>query len=228
MRLDVIECGDAKRLTEAIPDASVHAVICDPVYWQREDYAWLGALAARVLVPGGAVLAQVGEPFLYDAWTAFRTGAERAAPGALVHLTPIIEVYHFATSGYRTGATNFSSGYAPWIFATRGPKRCSIMNRTYGKRDKTHHAWGDGAHFARTYLRALTQPGEIVLDPFAGGGTVPAAAISVGRHFYACEIDPARAAAANTRLLTAPRPLVIEGLEQDELPLAGEGAWRRE
>lgn len=206
MRPNVIETGDARVLTEAIPDASISLILCDPVYWNTDDYRWLGALAARVLSDGGALLAQVGEPFWYDAETAFRTGAA----GALVHLTPIIEVFHFCTSGYRTGATNFSSGYTPWLFATKGPRRCSVMNRFFGKRDKLHHRWGDGIHFAAKYVSVLTAPGDVVLDPFAGGGTVPAACIMTGRTFYACEIDPATANAANERLAHAPRPLLTE------------------
>ena len=217
MRLDVIECGDAKILTEAIPDASVNAIITDPVYWNMGDYEWLGRLATRVLVPGGVVLAQVGEPFYYDAETAFRQGARRAG-AQLVHLTPIVEVYHFSTSGYKTGPTNFSSGYTPWIFATLGPRRASVMNRIYGKRDKEHHRWGDGLHFAKVYIRVLTAPGDVILDCFAGGGTVPAACVMKGRHFLACEIDPATAAQANARLREIPPPLL--GEEPAQMALA--------
>lgn len=213
MRLNTVEVGDARTLTEEVPASSVSAILCDPVYWNVEDYKWLGALAARVLVDGGAVLAQVGEPFWFDAETAFRAGSA----GQLVHLTPIIEVYHFSTSGYRTGATNFSSGYTPWIFATKGPKRCSVMNRVYGKRDKLWHAWGDGLHFAATYIRILTAPGDTVLDPFTGGGTVPAAAIMAGRNFLACEIDPATAASARDRLRYVAPPLLEEAAQQLEL-----------
>lgn len=224
MRLDTIEVGDAKILTGAIPEASVDLILCDPVYWNTEDYAWLGGLAARVLRDGGALLAQVGEPFWFAAERALRSGA---ADG-LIHLTPIVEVYHFATSGYRTGDTNFSSGYTPWIFATKGPKKCSVMNRVYGKRDKEHHKWGDGLHFARTYIEVLTRPGDVVLDPFVGGGTVPAACVMRGRHFYGCEIDPVTAERSRSRLATvAYTPTLTEGAEQFALGLAEERHKRR-
>lgn len=210
MTLDVVQTGDARKLMQMVPDASVHLILTDPVYWRTDDYHWLGELAARALVDGGAVLAQVGEPFLYDAWTAFRTGAG----GALVHLPLVIECYHFSTSGFRVGTTNFSSGYTPWIFGTRGPRRASLMNRFFGRRDKAWHKWGDGLAFAATYIRVLTLPGDIVLDPFTGGGTVPAACITTDRRYIACEIDPATAEHARQRLRLAPRPLLEPQPEQ--------------
>jgi site-specific DNA-methyltransferase (adenine-specific) len=38
-------------------------------------------------------------------------------------------------------------------------------------------------------IRLTTKPGDWVLDPFAGSGTIPVAARETGRHFYACEAD---------------------------------------
>ena len=56
-----------------------------------------------------------------------------------------------------------------------------------------------------------------MLDPFAGGATVPAACVMTRRHFYACEIDPDTARSANERLLTVARPMLLEEPEQMEL-----------
>lgn len=206
--LDSIVTGDARALAAELPDACIDLILCDPVYWQIDDYRWLGHLAERVLVPGGALLAQVGEAFWFNAEAAVREAS------GLVPLPAIIEAYYFCTSGYRVGATNISSGYTPYIFATKGPKKVSVMNRFFGKRDKAFHAWGDGANFAMQYISTLSGPGGIVLDPFTGGGTVPAAAKTLGRHFIAFEIDAKAAANARGRLANVQPPLPLEYVEQ--------------
>lgn len=45
-------------------------------------------------------------------------------------------------------------------------------------------------------IEALTIPGETVCDLFAGSGSCPTAAATIGRKFIACEIDPNRRAVA--------------------------------
>lgn len=204
--LDSIITGDAMQLGEAVPAESVDLILCDPVYWEVGQYRWLGQLAERVLVPGGVLLAQVGEPFWHPAEAAIREAA-------LVPMPAIIEAYYFCTSGYRVGATNISSGYTPYIFATKGPRKVSVMNRFFGKRDKTFHEWGDGGAFALQYISVLTAPEAVVLDPFTGGGTVPAACATLGRHYVAFEINPEHAANARDRIANLPPPLPLAYVE---------------
>jgi len=43
---------------------------------------------------------------------------------------------------------------------------------------------------AATLISKTTEEGDIVLDPMAGSGTVPAAALALGRTCYAMDIDP--------------------------------------
>jgi DNA modification methylase len=201
--LDRCYCGDSRQLAADIPDQSIDLIICDPVYWWIADYAWLAQLAGRVLKPGGAVLAQCGEVFLYDAWLAFRT-----AGSELYHIPPIIEVISFATATYQIGPVRMSSGYHAYIAALRSPRKVSIINRHHGKRDKAFHKWGDGLSFAWQYISVLTEPGAVVFDPFAGGATVGVAAKMLGRRSLSFEIDPATAAAASARIDNCQLPLI--------------------
>ena len=41
-----------------------------------------------------------------------------------------------------------------------------------------------------TYLNYFTEPNEIIVDPFMGGGTVAVACVQTGRRFKGIEIDP--------------------------------------
>lgn len=49
-------------------------------------------------------------------------------------------------------------------------------------------------------VRQWSRPGELVLDPFAGSGSIPAAALRLARRAAACEIEPEWAARAERRL----------------------------
>ncbi|HEX4680503.1 MAG TPA: site-specific DNA-methyltransferase [Gaiellaceae bacterium] len=55
----------------------------------------------------------------------------------------------------------------------------------------------------RRCIRLLTEPGELVLDCFAGSGTTAAVARELGRRYIAFELDPAYAQLARRRLLLA-------------------------
>ena len=49
-------------------------------------------------------------------------------------------------------------------------------------------------------LRATTDPGDLVFDPFSGSGSTGVAALKLGRHFVGCEQDKSYAAVAVFRL----------------------------
>jgi site-specific DNA-methyltransferase (adenine-specific) len=52
-------------------------------------------------------------------------------------------------------------------------------------------------------LRATTDPGDLVLDPFAGSGSTGVAALKLGRSFIGCEQDKTYAELASRRLSEA-------------------------
>ena len=49
-------------------------------------------------------------------------------------------------------------------------------------------------------IRRLTVEGETVADFFVGSGSCPAAAASLGRDFFGCELDPSRRAYAMNKI----------------------------
>ena len=56
-------------------------------------------------------------------------------------------------------------------------------------------------------LRASTNSGDIVFDPFAGSGTTGVAALWLGRHFIGCEIEEDSLSVAVRRLADCAQPL---------------------
>ena len=73
-------------------------------------------------------------------------------------------------------------------------------------------------------IEAFSEPGDVVLDPFAGLGTGVAAAAALGRTAIGVERDPRRAAAASRRVSSPSRvvhadlsPRLLEELPQPDL-----------
>ena len=73
------------------------------------------------------------------------------------------------------------------------------------------------AHFAtfpeeipRRCIKAGSKPGDTVLDPFAGSGTVVAMAIDLGREGIGIELNPEYIELAERRLRSKQRPLIPE------------------
>ncbi len=58
-------------------------------------------------------------------------------------------------------------------------------------------------------IRDFTDPGDLILDPFAGSGTTGVAAIRLGRHFIGYEKDPKYHAIAMKRLTAAREQLEL-------------------
>ncbi|MGE5829861.1 MAG: DNA methyltransferase, partial [Micromonosporaceae bacterium] len=69
------------------------------------------------------------------------------------------------------------------------------------------------------FIRLMTQPGQLVLDPFAGTGTTGVAAEKLGRQWLLSELDETYASVLPYRLakVTRERP--------DPREIADEEAW---
>lgn len=57
--------------------------------------------------------------------------------------------------------------------------------------DKEHHEWGQSESGMADLVERLTKPGQLVCDPFCGGGTTAVVSVRLGRRFIGCDIDAA-------------------------------------
>lgn len=55
--------------------------------------------------------------------------------------------------------------------------------------DKRFHDWGQSTSGMADLTSRLTKPGDLVCDPFLGGGTMAVACLALGRRFVGCDID---------------------------------------
>lgn len=66
--------------------------------------------------------------------------------------------------------------------------------------DKDFHEWGQSVDGFERLVKTFSQPGEIVCDPFLGGGTTAVAALALSRRFTGCDIDDSAVTTTKRRL----------------------------
>jgi hypothetical protein len=180
-------------LTDALDDlaGTVDAIITDPPY-PREFlplFGDLARLADRLLTPDGVLAVMVGQPHLP---TVFRLlDGFRPYRWTIAYLTP-------GPDGIVHGRAKVASAWKPVIVYGGGRRFRDIV--TSGGDDKSAHHWQQDFDGFVRLVDMLTEPGQLVVDPFMGSGTTLLAALSLGRHAIGCDIDPAAVASARERL----------------------------
>ncbi len=207
-----IVTGDARVLAERLPDASVDLIFTDPPY-PREYlalYGWLAQEAARVLKPGGSLFCLAGGYWLLEVFDLVRPHLDYHWLCCLYHPT--------VTQSYRSFPKRLDNYWKPILWFTKGrytgPFQADGVNTSIP--DKRFHEWGQGERWAFSFIQRMPAD-TLVLDPFAGGGTVPAVCKMLGRQYVAFEVDPATAEKARERVATTMEPL--PGLVCEQMPL---------
>jgi DNA modification methylase len=213
--LNEIVLGDSRLLAETIQDQSVTLILTDPIYSQESDYIWLAQTARRILKPDGALLCwsnghwhrtnttwleKAGMTYRWDFACLHNSGLS-PMNGKIISKTNRLIWMDF-------DKTSKLLGYIPDGFISTPWLRASEIHKA------TEHRWTKSPKFTRIAIKAFTLPGDLVYDPFAGGGTVPLACVELERNFIASEIDPDTAAFAAGRVAKAHPPIGLEKLEQ--------------
>ena len=77
------------------------------------------------------------------------------------------------------------------------------MKSSVNDNDKRFHEWGQSVSGMTDIIQRFTNPGDIILDPFLGGGTTGVAAVSMGRKFIGTDIKSANVEKARERIKEA-------------------------
>jgi hypothetical protein len=175
-----LRLGDFRVVLADIPDGSVDVVLTDPPYPGEFLPLWddLGAFAARVLRPGGLLVAMSGQTHL------------PAVFGLLSQHLP----YHWTIAFFMGGAANVvharnvQTMWKPVLVYGSTTRRLHDVARS-DKADKEHHGWGQSEVGMADLLRLVADPGQIICDPFVGGGTTAVVALDLGCTFIGAEVD---------------------------------------
>lgn len=217
--LNMITTGDARVLAEQIPDESIDLIFCDPPYVKEQMhlYGWLSEVASRVLKPDGFCMAYVGTYWKFEAM--------QLLSSRLVYYWDCIAI-HNRNKPIMWATWDRASYKSIVVFARHKshiPRKQYFDAWSGGIEDKRYHHWGQDESTARYYIDCFSSPGDLVFDPFCGGGTVPAVCKQLGRDFISFEIEPATADIARKRIQTVQPLLVTETASTADLWEAHKG-----
>ena len=198
-----IEHCDFRKLV--LKPASVRLVFTDPLYTQKyiHLYGDLSKFAARVLQPGGILMAYAGTMYLNEVfrrldehldylWTCVLINEECSMPnfqrGFFSGHRPILCYMKGKHKWFDKGGAEKTEDYLRDTFQGRG-------------KDKTLHPYQQSIDEAMYYIDKLSQPGDLIVDCFGGSFTTAEAVYRVGgRRFIGCDIDETCVAIGRERL----------------------------
>jgi len=180
-----IRHGDFREVLADLSD--VDAIITDPPY-PREFiplFGDLSALAAKVLRPGGVLAVMTGQSWLPDYMTELARYMRYRWTCA----------YMVSGPRNRVHAARVGTGWKPiLLFSRHGDEgHPFLLDDVFASEDddKRHHHWGQSESGIAALVERLTEPGDLVCDPFLGGGTAAVVCRDLGRRFVGCDLDAA-------------------------------------
>lgn len=219
-----VECADALAFLRSLPDASVAAVITDPPYgtndgkgkrggagggaakfaleWDKVlPLEWLTE-AARVVAPGGAVMAFTDNLAVGEVWTAGEAAGLRGR-----------QMFYWAKlNPPPTPRPNFASAVESGVYFVRpgAPSQWhgggwvrNVFESPLAQaesRGMRFHPTQKPVSVMRWLVELVTNPGDVVVDPFCGSGTTGVACVATGRGFVGCDMSAEFAEVARGRL----------------------------
>jgi hypothetical protein len=186
--------GDMDMLWKRLKDDSVHLFLTDPPYADVSAYERLAELAAAKLKPGRLCLAYSGQIYLPEVMAAMGRHLKYWWTFAI----------RFSGSHCAIHPRRIQNTWKPILAFCKPPLKPSsewLSDMLQGGgRDKQHHDWGQDQSEVEYVIEKLTEAGQLVVDPFCGGGQIPAACKALGRRWIATEIDRGTALIARKRL----------------------------
>ncbi|SDR31485.1 DNA modification methylase [Rhizobiales bacterium GAS113] len=177
---------------------SIDCIVTDPPY-RREHLDCFSVLAKRAagwLRPGGSMLVMSGQSWLPEVLV--RLGSHLTYQWTLAYLTPggqAVQIFPRRVNSFWKPVFWFVKGEyaAAWV----GDVSSSRTNDN----DKRFHDWGQSESGMADLLDRVSVPGDMILDPFCGGGATGVVALRMNRHFIGIDIDEEAIATTARRLM---------------------------
>ena len=172
-----LEVGDFTDVLSGL--SGVDAIITDPPYPAEHLHVFseLAEWADDVLTPDGVLVVLSGHMYLPEVFA--RLSGHGPYRWTCAYLTP-------GAHG-TVHARRVMQGWKPLLIYGGGPRFHDVF-RSSGD-DKGHHYWGQNLDAFTQVVQTFTRPGQLVADPFLGGGTTAAACMATDRRFVGCDID---------------------------------------
>ncbi len=179
--------GDFREGMAKLVDAVASLVLTDPPYAGDAVglYEDVARHAARVLQEGGSLLLYAGQSHLPEVM---------GRVGRHLRYWWTLSVVH-RHGGQTLHGKDVWIRWKPVLWYVKGGRGTAdiVSDVIEGTApEKRVHPWAQGAEEVRALVRALTLPGDLVVDPMAGSGAFLWAAYLEGRRAIGWEVDPER------------------------------------
>lgn len=170
-----------------LQDDSLDLILTDPPYPGEylPLYEILAREAARVLKPGGSLAVMCGQYHLPDIFRLMR--GQLSYRWTLAYLTPggqSVQIHPRKVNCFWKPVLLFVKGEIgdQWMG--------DVAKSSVNDNDKRFHGWGQSESGMMDLVERLSSPGDLICDPFVGGGATGVAAIALKRRFIGFDIDP--------------------------------------
>lgn len=176
---------------------SIDLIFIDPPYDDQhiEHYAMAAKLAESSLKPGRFFCCYAGKLRLPDVINAVIPHLE--------YVWIICAFHSFSKEKHLGPPYQFAENWRPVLIFKKAGKApvCKFQQDVVrAERDKTFHDWQQDLKTPLQLIEAYTEPGEIVVDFFCGGGTTLVAAKQLGRRWLGFDISEESVALSRKRL----------------------------
>lgn len=190
--------ADLNWLHDEIPDNSIDMFFTDPPYHADKPYLFgeLAKLAAAKLKDNSLLLTYSGQMHL---------------PQVMADMSQYLDYWWIFSVRHTGGHLTIWNRHLwnDWkpvlVFSKKGQTPIApewVQDFIDGGgRDKTYHAWGQDANEATYWIEKLTDPGDVICDPFVGGGAIPVACFLTSRRWIGTDKDEQTILTARERLL---------------------------
>jgi site-specific DNA-methyltransferase (adenine-specific) len=198
--------GDALALLQSLPDCVAAAVVFDPQHRSVLDHLKLGNESARQI--GRAALPVMSETYIdHRIWEAARILAPsgyvflwadtyRVCEGAHLRVADAVKcVDLIAWDSLRIGMGKRSRRRGDYVLVLQRPPVTAVNWRDHGipsrwpeKVSRKAHPHAKPMELMARLIGAVTEPGDLIVDPAAGSFIVLKIAQRMGRRFIGCDL----------------------------------------
>lgn len=182
-----IRRGDFREVLIDIPEQSVKLILTDPPYGKQYLNLWddLGKFATRVLRNDGALITYSGQLYLPQVINSLSSYLDWWWLCGLIHdglgnLTPLGQPVRKVINQFKPILMFVPKGGGVDVVFR------DLING-HGK-SKEMHNWQQNTHEAFDILKTFCQKGDLIVDPFAGSGSIGKAATDLELVFIGAEI----------------------------------------
>ena len=184
---EITQC-DIRDYVHKIPARSIDTIITDPPY--EKDalplYEHLRDFAAHVLRPGGNLFVLTGNMYL-------PTVMEYLSAGDAIRYNWTI-CYRMHGASMLMQRQGVHQTWKPILWYVKGNRESEFIQDVFDvqslkEQDDRYHKWGQNELAFVALVNKLCFPGDVICDPFLGGGTTAVAALERGCTFFGADLD---------------------------------------